>query len=111
MDCRAFKDLLDSFLSDELMVETNHAILWHAERCATCRAEMEARQRLRVILRRIRDNSKLSAEFHERLRERLRAEAVAEKTSDARRMSVFHRLFAWRHRQISIAETGVKTND
>ena len=98
MDCRAFKDLLDSFLSDELMVETNHAILWHAERCATCRAEMEARQRLRVILRRIRDHGKISAEFHERLRERLRAEAVAEKTSGARRVSVFFRLFARRHR-------------
>ncbi len=111
MDCRAFKDLLDSFLSDELMVETNHAILWHAERCATCQAEMEARQRLRVILRRIRDNSKLSAEFHEQLRERLRAEAVSDKPSGAGRVSVFHRLFAWRHRQISINETGVETND
>lgn len=98
MDCRAFKDLLDSFLSDELMVETNHAILWHAERCATCRTEMEARQRLRVILRRIRDNCKINAEFHEQLRERLRLEAFAEKTSGARRMSVFHRLFARRHR-------------
>ncbi|MCI0390846.1 MAG: hypothetical protein MOB07_19035 [Acidobacteria bacterium] len=98
MDCRAFKDLLDSFQSDELMVETNHAILWHAEQCATCRAEMEARQRLRIILRRIRDNSKLSAEFHERLRERLRLEAAAEKKSGARRVSVFLRLFARLHR-------------
>jgi predicted anti-sigma-YlaC factor YlaD len=98
MDCRAFKELLDSFLSDELKVETNHAILWHAERCATCRAEMEARQRLRVLLRRIRDNSQTSAEFHEQLRERLRLEVVAEKTSGARGVSVFLRLFARRHR-------------
>lgn len=101
MDCRAFKDLLDSFLSDELMVETNHVVLWHAERCATCRAEMEARQRLRALLHRIRDNSKTSAEFHERLCERLRVEAFAEKSSGklsgAGRVSMLFRLFARRH--------------
>jgi anti-sigma factor RsiW len=92
MDCRTFKDLLDSFLSDELMVETNHAILWHDEQCAACTAEKEARQRLRVLLRRIRNNSELDAEFHEQLCERLRVEAGAEKTSGARRLSVFLRL-------------------
>jgi pyruvate/2-oxoglutarate dehydrogenase complex dihydrolipoamide dehydrogenase (E3) component len=68
------------------------------KRCATCQAEMEARQRLRVILRRIRDNGQVSAEFQEQLRERLRLEAIAEKTSGARRMLVFLRLFARRHR-------------
>ena len=98
MDCRAFKELLDSFLSDELTVETNHAILWHAERCIACRAEMGARQRLRVLLRRIRDNSKISVEFRKQLRERLRVEAGAERRSGARRVSVFLRLFARRHR-------------
>lgn len=98
MDCRTFKELLDSFLSDELRVETNHAILWRVERCAACKAEMGARQRLRTLLRRIRNNSKMSAGFPKQLRERLRVEAVAEMTPGARRVSVFLRLFARRHR-------------
>ncbi len=76
MDCRNFKEVLDSYLSDELAVETNHAVMRHAEQCASCRTEMGARRNLRGVLRAtIATTTTASPEFRHRLRERLRAEA------------------------------------
>jgi hypothetical protein len=51
MTCRDVRNLADSFLSDELLTETNHEILRHLEVCASCRDEIEARRRLREALR------------------------------------------------------------
>jgi anti-sigma factor RsiW len=73
MDCRNFKELLDSYLSDELAVETNHACLRHAEQCPACRAEMGARRNLRSALRQACQQTVLSFEAHARLRACLRA--------------------------------------
>lgn len=75
MDCRNFKDLLDSYLCGELAVETNHAVLRHAEHCGDCRSEMAARRRLREALRRACSKEAMSVEACERLRARLRAGA------------------------------------
>lgn len=75
MDCRNFKELLDSYLCGELAVETNHAILGHAEHCGACRDEMAARRALRQSLRRACSREEMSAEAIERMRARLRAEA------------------------------------
>lgn len=77
MDCRNFKELLDSYLSDELAVETNHAVLRHAELCADCRGEMAARRNLRQTLRGAVRVTTASPDFRNRLRERLREEAAA----------------------------------
>lgn len=81
MDCRNFKDLLDSYLSAELAVETNHAILRHTENCPPCRAELAGRRQLREALQRACTQEKMSEEACERLRARLRAEAAGKKTS------------------------------
>lgn len=51
MQCREFKELADSYLSDELLVETNHEFLAHLESCAECRRELAARRELRARLR------------------------------------------------------------
>jgi hypothetical protein len=75
MDCRNFKEVLDSYLSDELAVETNHAVMRHAEHCPGCRNEMGARRNLRGVLRGAVKATTASPEFRNRLRERLRAEA------------------------------------
>src|SRR5437016_465442 len=74
MDCRNFKEILDSYLSGELAVETNHAVQQHAEQCADCRSEMGARRHLRGLLRTAATKLTISAEGHERLRARLRAD-------------------------------------
>lgn len=52
MQCREARDLLDSFLGQELLVETNHELMRHLEACPECRAELDARRRLRASLRR-----------------------------------------------------------
>ncbi len=54
MNCKDFKEIADSYLSNELLVETNHEILRHMESCPGCRGDLAAlrefRQRLRVAV-------------------------------------------------------------
>jgi hypothetical protein len=57
MQCREVRDLLDSFLSQELLVETNHELMRHLETCPDCRAELEARRQLRTMLQRAFTNT------------------------------------------------------
>jgi hypothetical protein len=51
MECRRFRDIADSYLAEELLVETNHEVLRHLETCPTCRAELAARRQARRVLR------------------------------------------------------------
>lgn len=51
MLCRDFREIADSYLSDELLVETNHDVIRHLEACADCRRELTARRELRSKLR------------------------------------------------------------
>lgn len=81
MQCHDFRELADSYMGDELLVETNHELLAHLEACAACRRELAARRALRDKLRasfarapelRMRD------EFGEQLRASLRARALGD---------------------------------
>jgi hypothetical protein len=49
-DCRQVRELMDSYISSELTVESNHAVLRHIERCDACRSELARRERLRALL-------------------------------------------------------------
>jgi anti-sigma factor RsiW len=49
--CREARELADAFLSDQLLVETTNEIVRHLETCPACRAEFDARRRLRTRLR------------------------------------------------------------
>lgn len=51
MNCKDFREITDSYLSNELLVETNHDILRHLENCIDCRRELAARRELRERLR------------------------------------------------------------
>jgi anti-sigma factor RsiW len=51
MNCRDLKDIADSYLSNELLVETNHEILRHLESCRDCRHELGERRELRARLK------------------------------------------------------------
>jgi hypothetical protein len=51
MECRDVRELADSFLSEQLLVETNHELLRHLETCPVCRREMTDRRALRDKLR------------------------------------------------------------
>jgi len=50
-NCIKIRTYLDSYLSDELLIETNHEVLRHLERCSDCRRELEDRTRARTMLR------------------------------------------------------------
>lgn len=52
MQCRAVRDVADSFLADELSPETSEEVLRHLETCPSCRADLDARSALRDGVRR-----------------------------------------------------------
>jgi anti-sigma factor RsiW len=51
MQCRDARELLDSFIGEELLVETNHELLRHLATCLECSAELEGRRRIRSGLK------------------------------------------------------------
>ena len=51
MRCQEFREMTDSYLSDELLVETNHEVHHHLENCAACRKELTAHRTLRTRVR------------------------------------------------------------
>jgi anti-sigma factor RsiW len=50
VECRQVRDLMDSYISGELTVESNHDVLRHVERCEACRSELERRERVAALL-------------------------------------------------------------
>ena len=50
LDCQHVREIMDSYLSEELSVETNHGVLRHVTDCRDCAAELKRRQRLRALL-------------------------------------------------------------
>ncbi|MGI9056931.1 MAG: anti-sigma factor family protein [Pyrinomonadaceae bacterium] len=51
MRCEDFREITDSFLSGELLVETNHEVVRHQENCESCRKELETQKMFRAKLR------------------------------------------------------------
>ena len=49
-DCIHIRELMDSYISGELTVESNHDVLRHLERCESCRGELARRERTRALL-------------------------------------------------------------
>lgn len=75
MECRRFQDLADSYLAEELLVETNHDLIRHLESCPACREELAARRRLRTVLRSAftgAEELRPAVDFEARVRARLR---------------------------------------
>jgi hypothetical protein len=82
MQCRELRDLADSFLSEQLLVETNHEVLRHLEGCTACRAELASRRELRTAVHRAfihNESLRTSDEFRKSTVSRLRR-AVPGKT-------------------------------
>src|SRR5258705_10583993 len=70
MQCREFRDIADSYLGNELIVETNAEVIAHLEHCAECRCELAARRELRSQLREAfikAPENQMSEEFGQRL--------------------------------------------
>jgi hypothetical protein len=76
MDCRDVRDLADSFLAEELLMETNHEMLRHLAGCQSCRSELADRRSLRDGVRRaftgatfLDARPEFSATLHAKLRQ------------------------------------------
>jgi anti-sigma factor RsiW len=50
LDCQHVREVMDSYLSGELSVETNHGFHHHVAGCRDCAGELTRRQRLRALL-------------------------------------------------------------
>jgi len=78
--CHDFQELADSYLSDELLVETNHDVIRHLQTCADCRRELAARRNLRGKLRSGFEGApdlQMPKEFEARLTGQLRDAALS----------------------------------
>ena len=80
MQCRDARELLDSFLAEELLVETNHELLRHLSGCAECKADLDARAMLRRRVKQAferQEDFRIRPEFVGEVAERLRTAALA----------------------------------
>lgn len=78
MQCKDFRELADSYLSDELLVETNHEVFRHMEDCKDCRRELGGRREVRTKLRAAvstAPESQIEAVFAANLQQSLEKEA------------------------------------
>lgn len=79
MNCREFKELSDSYLSNELLIETNHSMIHHLESCANCREELaKVRTHRQQLVSAVYndDESIIDPIFAVKLKAALRAESV-----------------------------------
>jgi anti-sigma factor (TIGR02949 family) len=70
--CERIRKYLDSYISNELLVETNHEVLRHIENCPACAAELDARTQLRTRLKSAVNAQSVPPELQMRIREQIR---------------------------------------
>ena len=81
MRCEDFREIADSFLSGELLVETNHEVVRHQENCESCRKELETQKMFRAKLRNAvisAPDVRISPTFAAHLRSELKKDFVKE---------------------------------
>lgn len=71
--CEQTLKYLDSYVSNELLVETNHELLNHLESCPACSAELEVRSRLRTQLKAAVTRQVVPPDLQVRIREQIRS--------------------------------------
>ena len=82
MQCDQFRQLADSYLNNELIVETNHQINSHLEHCPECHYELAARRELRTKLQQAFRNApqnQMRPEFAAQLNKQLRDKALGKR--------------------------------
>ena len=72
--CEKIRKYLDSYISNELLIETNHEVLRHVESCPACANELEARTQLRTRLRAAVNAQSVPPELQARIREKIRTD-------------------------------------
>jgi anti-sigma factor (TIGR02949 family) len=72
--CERTRKYLDSYINNELLVETNHEVLRHLELCPDCSAEADIRQQLRARVKSAVRSQQVPPELPALVRERIRTE-------------------------------------
>ena len=70
--CKKIRSYLDSYLNDELLVETNHEVLRHLENCADCARALEDRTRVKSLLQKAVRSNVAPAALRERITQDIR---------------------------------------
>ena len=90
MNCQDFRELIDSYLCDELLTETNHGVLSHLEKCPDCRNVTEQRRIFRARLRTSVQNCeeyRICEKFNARMENSLRQSLL--RTPEKRKYFIF----------------------
>jgi hypothetical protein len=72
--CERTRKYLDSYIDNELLVETNHDVLKHLESCPACAAEADARGHLRARVKVAVRSQAVPVELAALVREKIRTE-------------------------------------
>ena len=70
-DCARIRVYLESFLNDELLVETTHDVLRHLEDCFDCVELLSERQRVKAVLQAAVRRDAVPADLLQRVRAKL----------------------------------------
>jgi anti-sigma factor (TIGR02949 family) len=71
-DCFRIRAFLDSYLNDELLVETTHEVLRHLENCTDCGEELGRRRQLKSLLKKAVMREAIPAGLETRIKKRIR---------------------------------------
>jgi hypothetical protein len=74
--CEKVRRYMDSYLSNELLVETNHDVLRHLEQCPACAEELRTRGRIKAQLQEAVRRETASPELLARVRREVRAQTT-----------------------------------
>ncbi len=70
--CKKIRAYLDSYLNNELLIETMHEVLNHLESCPECTSELEARERVKHLLQCAVRKDEAPRELEARIRKEIR---------------------------------------
>ena len=70
--CKKIRSYLDSYLNNELLVETNHEVLRHMENCTDCARALEDRTRVKSLLQQAVRREAASADLREHIAQDIR---------------------------------------
>src|SRR2546423_6984759 len=73
--CRRFQTYLDSYLNNELLVETTHDVLKHLESCPACSEALAVRQRVKRLLKSAIVKDAAPAELKEKIKRSIRKDS------------------------------------
>ena len=73
--CKKFRSYLDSYLNNELLVETNHEVLKHLESCNACSQTLADRGRVKAALKQAVSLDVAPASLRSRIEQEIRATA------------------------------------